>query len=108
MGESKSFYGYNPDSTLLSLLIRTLPASDHKQYKSFKPRIPNNDRSIFAFIIRITTQGLHDVYGFNIDEVSINNTGEPLLPLRTILKAHPYENFVHCSTLILHTALVLP
>lgn len=74
MGESKSFYGYESTSTLLSLLIQILPASCHrKENKPLEPMFPEEDKeSVFSFIIRIISQGLRDVYGFNIEEVFIS------------------------------------
>ena len=71
-GASKDFYGYEKDSTIPSLLIKhlpTVPMSDIPlgEYPT------SNHQNTLTFILKVLCNGLKEVYGFKIIEVSLQS-----------------------------------
>lgn len=66
LGEARSFYGYEPDSTIASLLIKIMPSNNVKFVPLQGCNFPTNE-NIFTAIIKTIAKGLNTVYGFSVN-----------------------------------------
>ena len=66
LGESRSFYGFESDSTIASLMIKIMPTA-RVEFKPLQGCSFTNDKNIFTAILQTIAEGLNKVYGFNIN-----------------------------------------